>query len=209
MIMDRDSHVVFRDEPFEAGKRLGIGLRVRGKGADAELLCELENTLVRPMILGKAVDALSADFQASHRGERAGLGNLLFTSVRRQVRACRKFDIAHAHALQMPEHLGDRILAQRDALHSDGKAVPRVGFIGCWENSCCDRNRRTSRRRNSEKSATRPIDAHYLALSTMKDRPGNGLCPSEAKGCSPKLTITRSPLSQSVNWTLRSGVSQP
>ena len=54
MVVNRDADVVFGDELVEAGERLGVGLRIGGDRANAELLGEFENPPVGGMILARS-----------------------------------------------------------------------------------------------------------------------------------------------------------
>src|SRR5437867_3368138 len=104
---------------------------------------------------------MSADFQPGNLSELACFGDLLVTGRRRQMSPRRKLDIVDAHALQMPDRLGQGVLAERNRLHSDRKAAPLVLLIGGGENSRRVKTRRKSNRRHSEKPATREIGVHY------------------------------------------------
>src|SRR5438132_7557514 len=51
---------------------------------------------------------------------------------------------------------------------------------------------------------------HFASvLSIINERPGTGSFSLRSNGRSPKLTMTRSPVSHSVNWTERSAVNHP
>src|SRR5438067_2540331 len=201
--MNRDTHIVLGDELIEAGKRFRIALWIGGDRANAELFRELKNPSVRGMIVGESIDALSGDFQACRPCELASLHDLLIARGRREMTSSGKFDIVHAHALQMPDGLGQRILAQRNRLHSHGEAAPFVVFVRGGRHSSAIKPGRGGNGRNGEKPATGEAGVHYFDFRTTKDRPGRSRLPSETKGWSPKLTITRSPVSQSVYCTRR------
>jgi hypothetical protein len=76
VIVDRNPHVVLGHELVQAGKRVGIGLRVGRDRADADLPCKIENLLVRVVVVGKPIDAVSADFDSGSLQQLLGFGDL-------------------------------------------------------------------------------------------------------------------------------------
>ena len=79
------------------------------------------------MVLGKSVNAVSSHFEVGSRTQLQCLGDLLVARRRRQMMwAGRKLDVMHAHALQMPDRLGQFEVPQRIALHANRETAPPV-----------------------------------------------------------------------------------
>src|SRR5262245_61915035 len=77
VVVDRDADGILRDELAQAVEGFGVGLRIGGNRANAELAREFKNAPIRSVVWREAIDALSGDCQAGVGSELAGGSDLL------------------------------------------------------------------------------------------------------------------------------------